>query len=913
MTMFRLINNNLIADANSRGFVRFALLLTFFTACVLPQGVMAQMRTSEPDVKPLNSVSTKSDLESVTIDDHEVDFSGVLYDFVDPDESTWFYTVTSGSSPALSHIVFEIGACMSVLDAGRWTTQTEDGLTSLWGTEEIQVGEDPQTGVDGVKFDTGLSAGETVKYYFTVDGNYAIGHIDVGIKAGTNNLIGQINGPSPSCNVPTGNIEVVKTATPDDTGTDFVFDLGGDDTGQLTITDSGTDSFTGLEPGSYTVTEQVPDGWTLTTETCAGGVDLSAGETVTCEFENERQPGEITIGKSTDPDESGETFGYSSTELGDFDITDTAAGVDATTFGDLEPGQYTVDETTVPDGWSFDGLTCSVDGDDSTTSTSGTSVTIDLAAGEAVSCTYSNERQPGTIEVVKTATPDDTGTDFVFDLSGDDTGQLTITDSGTDSFTGLEPGSYTVTEQVPDGWTLTTETCAGGVDLSAGETVTCEFTNEQLEAGISVTKMTNGDEIRDGFCDDGTIIVGEPVSWTYEVTNTGEQPLDIASIMDDAGTSDDTSDDFAPDFVDGDDGNNVLDPGETWNYAASGTAEAGEYANTVTVEAEVQGSGEQVAAKAEVGSTVESSDVSGYCGIQPDLAIEKTDEVSFVPEGESLVYTLAYENLGSADATGVTITETVPTNTTFDTGASGAGQWTCDGAAAGSECTHSVNGDGSLAAGGSGSVQFPLTVDDELREPDPETGECPEDEGFQVNNTATIADDGENGEDANPDNNQDSEDTPIATQCEPLQVTPSIKIEKTTSDQTIQAGEKATFSITVTNDGPVDLVNVAVSDPKTPDCDRQIGDLASGNKDIYICELDNVTESFTNVATVTGETEDGGNVSDEDDADVSVLRLDEPEQQHHHPIPTTSQWALILMAGLMLMLGAGRAREWTRR
>ncbi len=72
----------------------------------------------------------------------------------------------------------------------------------------------------------------------------------------------------------------------------------------------------------------------------------------------------------------------------------------------------------------------------------------------------------------------------------------------------------------------------------------------------------------------------------------------------------------------------------------------------------------------------------------PDMTISKVDDVvgSTAP-GETIIYTLTYDNVGDQDATGVVVTETVPANTTFTTTGSSAG-WSCaDGAAAGTTCT----------------------------------------------------------------------------------------------------------------------------------------------------------------------------------------------------------------------------------
>ncbi len=99
----------------------------------------------------------------------------------------------------------------------------------------------------------------------------------------------------------------------------------------------------------------------------------------------------------------------------------------------------------------------------------------------------------------------------------------------------------------------------------------------------------------------------------------------------------------------------------------------------------------------------------------------------------------------------------------------------------------------------------------------------------------------------------------------------AILIEKTPDQQTVLTGSDVIFTITVSNAGPVDLVNVTVTDVLAPDCDRVIGDLAVGASVSYECAAPDVTEAFTNVASVTGEDEDGNVVEDEDDADVSVV------------------------------------------
>jgi len=84
------------------------------------------------------------------------------------------------------------------------------------------------------------------------------------------------------------------------------------------------------------------------------------------------------------------------------------------------------------------------------------------------------------------------------------------------------------------------------------------------------------------------------------------------------------------------------------------------------------------------------------------------------------------------------------------------------------------------------------------------------------------------------------------------------------------SGSDVTFDIVVTNTGEVDLTNVEVSDPLAPDCDRVIGSLAVGESESYSCTVENVTEGFTNVAAVTG---DSGDLTVTDD-DPSTVEID---------------------------------------
>jgi len=135
----------------------------------------------------------------------------------------------------------------------------------------------------------------------------------------------------------------------------------------------------------------------------------------------------------------------------------------------------------VPSGWDQQSATCS----------DGSPVTnVDVSTGETVTCTFTN-RKRGQLVVVKDAQPDDPQ-NFDFMASGglspssfqlDDDSDPTL--SNTHTFANVTPGSgYSLAETVPAGWDQQSASCNDGspvtnIDVGAGETVTCTFTNRK--------------------------------------------------------------------------------------------------------------------------------------------------------------------------------------------------------------------------------------------------------------------------------------------------------------------------------------------------------------------------------------------------------------------------------------------------
>ncbi len=186
---------------------------------------------------------------------------------------------------------------------------------------------------------------------------------------------------------------------------------------------------------------------------------------------------------------------------------------------------------------------------------------------------------------------------------------------------------------------------------------------------IDIEKATNG---VDADSPTGpSIVIGDVVTWTYEVTNPGTVPVSNVVVNDDNGTPADTSDDFVPTFVSGDVNNNsLLDLIETWVYTAEGVATAGQYMNNGTV----TGVGPDTVnpdGSTTPGVDVADEDPSHYLGTEAPVAsidIEKdtngtqadleADNVALT-EGADITWTYEITNTGGLDLVDVVVTDDV--------------------------------------------------------------------------------------------------------------------------------------------------------------------------------------------------------------------------------------------------------------
>jgi len=141
--------------------------------------------------------------------------------------------------------------------------------------------------------------------------------------------------------------------------------------------------------------------------------------------------------------------------------------------------------------------------------------------------------------------------------------------------------------------------------------------------------------------------IGDSVTYTYDVKNTttGATPgFSNVKIVDDAGTPGSTADDFTLTTPDsGDDGDGILEVGETWKFSKTITVPAGAtdpFVNTAVVSASVVGSS----------ATVSNSDSFSVNLFQPGITVDKTLLSGTPVIGNTLTYQVVITNTSSSDA-----------------------------------------------------------------------------------------------------------------------------------------------------------------------------------------------------------------------------------------------------------------------
>lgn len=335
-------------------------------------------------------------------------------------------------------------------------------------------------------------------------------------------------------NTKRGHLIVQKTTVPAADPTQFSINATGNGTitggGAGVITDA-TDKDYEVTPGTYSVTETVPAGWTKTGDTCQNVV-VAAGQTVTCLITNTKNA-TLNIIKDALPNHE-QNFGFTTTNLGgvSFNLDDDADGTlpNTQTINTLLPGSYSVTESATP-GWSLTGLTCNTNNFNAV----GSTVTVNMAAGQTTNCTFTNTKLVSIsgIKYTSSATgvlgPVLAGWTIFIDTNGNgtvDQGELTaVTDAGGNySFTNLLPGSFALAEVLQAGWTQIFGPAP--FSLAAGETATNKNFGNFQNGSISGFKWN--DVNGNGTYDNEAKLNG----WTMTLFNAQNQQVGQPKVTD---------------------------------------------------------------------------------------------------------------------------------------------------------------------------------------------------------------------------------------------------------------------------------------------------------------------------------------------------------------------------------------------
>jgi hypothetical protein len=312
------------------------------------------------------------------------------------------------------------------------------------------------------------------------------------------------------------------TVPASDNTTQFAFTGTGDINGTNLV---GGGSVSTMGPkGTFVAAETPTAGWALTNIVCSGvnsqniliggtagfvagdtdvSLDLAPGDDAECTFTNTKL-GSITITKATVGDTGSFTFqGTDSNNAGTitspFNLTTAAnPGDETVTFNGLLPGTYQFNET-VPAGWIIDGTNGDIVCSGQSATPGSNSVSIALADGEDVSCTFTNTKL-ASLALVKEVTNDNGGTATATEWNLTATGGTNLAGDGGVAATFVALGNYALAESAgPAGYTAGAWNCTDGslagstLTLAAGDVAVCTIINDDDAASLALTKIVTND------------------------------------------------------------------------------------------------------------------------------------------------------------------------------------------------------------------------------------------------------------------------------------------------------------------------------------------------------------------------------------------------------------------------------------
>ena len=375
-----------------------------------------------------------------------------------PNGALGSFTFTGAAAGTIS----DNGTLMSSVAPGTYMS-TENDPTPAFALTSILCDDSNSSGNVGLRTATFVvEPGETVTCTFTNTQQPKLTVNKVCVPVGDPGLFNlQIDGVTQGANAPCGGTTGPKVVT----------------VGPHTV---GETAGTGTNLANYT---------TVIGGDCAanGAVSLAAGDNKTCTITNTRK-GTIIIIKDAVPDDA-QNFTFSGTCLAAFSLDDDADGALLNTKNELRaPGVCTVVEDGPPAGWVLFNLQCIDPSGGTTISVATRTASIDLAAAETVTCTFTNQKL-AKLTVCKDVVPDD-GTVWDFQLVGPTPGTRDdLADEECHPFNNLTPGNYTLSETFQAPYLPSVNCGAGSVPgttialtLASGADVTCTFVNTLTSA-----------------------------------------------------------------------------------------------------------------------------------------------------------------------------------------------------------------------------------------------------------------------------------------------------------------------------------------------------------------------------------------------------------------------------------------------
>lgn len=303
-----------------------------------------------------------------------------------------------------------------------------------------------------------------------------------------------------------GGLKAVKVVDDQSMLTQWSFQL--DNGAPIQANSNGEVDFGQVSLGQHTVTENGPNGYSLSSvtgctqvpTTLSATATVAAGSTTICTFSNAVNKGSVTIIKDTQPNNSQDfTFTASGNGVtGSFTLDDDGDSQNdlsnTQSFQNLFPGQYSFSEESLV-GWELASLSCD-NGSTSLGVKDGSTIAFALHAGEHITCTFTNTQRPGTLHIKKVIENGTLGTkhfqDFSFQVNNEDVISFDEVDGQNDVAVPAD-GTYTVTEVPAPGYVTSYDNCSDLTIPALGEE-TCTITNRINPVRIVATKVVCSDE-----------------------------------------------------------------------------------------------------------------------------------------------------------------------------------------------------------------------------------------------------------------------------------------------------------------------------------------------------------------------------------------------------------------------------------